>query len=116
MRVSSTHFQALAVPLCVYACMHVISTNLNAHMHIVRGTHGSIQALAVPYLVVWGTLPQLGHSAQACSRVWRSMYPASATLALMAVLSKRAMRALLQMHTALRDSLYLVGRRLHNMP
>ena len=44
------------------------------------------------------------------------MYPASATLALMAVLSKRAMRALLQMHTALRDSLYLVGRRLHNMP
>ena len=83
-------------------------------MHIVRGTHGSIQALAVPYLVVWGTLPQLGHSAQACSRVWRSMYPASATLALMAVLLKRAMRALLQMHTALRDSLYLVGRRLHN--
>jgi len=72
--------------------------------------------LAVPYLLSWGVLPHFGHTEMECSAIWRWSYPGVTTAALTLQFLQRTWRALSQVHDALRDSLYLVGRRLHNLP
>ena len=72
--------------------------------------------LAVPYLLAWGVTPHFGAGEKACIAFWRWSYPVVFYTVLSLWLIQRAGHAMSQVHNALRDSLYLVGRRLHNLP
>jgi E3 ubiquitin-protein ligase MARCH6 len=72
--------------------------------------------LAIPYLFAWGVMPHFGASEKECVVFWRWSYPVVFSVVLSFWLIQRTGQAMSQVHNALRDSLYLVGRRLHNLP
>ncbi|EKX54212.1 hypothetical protein GUITHDRAFT_160839 [Guillardia theta CCMP2712] len=72
--------------------------------------------LAVPYALAWGLMPVLGFGARCCSWYWRVMYPGGAMVYVTIMGMRRTRSVLGQLHDSLRDSMYLVGRRLHNQP
>jgi len=72
--------------------------------------------LSSPYLLAWTVLPLWGARAQQCVAFWRWMYPCVTMLMFATKFVRRTGRALAQVHGTLRDSLYLVGRQLHNLP
>mmetsp|Transcript_36699 Transcript_36699/g.57343 ORF Transcript_36699/g.57343 Transcript_36699/m.57343 type:complete len:369 (+) Transcript_36699:51-1157(+) len=71
--------------------------------------------LGLPYIFSWGLLPWLGVDEVSCWLWWRWSYPATFVSFLVFALWRRVGQLLGQLHDSLRDSLYLVGRRLHNL-
>lgn len=71
--------------------------------------------LSLPYSFAFGVLPLLGVPPVVCSVVWRWAFPAGAGAAALWMLWLGLGQVFKQLHDSLRDSLYLVGRRLHNL-
>ncbi len=71
--------------------------------------------LAAPYVVCFVLLPALGASVTACYFIWRGFFPALAFLCVATVLVARVVLSVRELHDKIRDSLYLVGRKLHNI-
>ena len=62
-----------------------------------------------------GALPAAGLDGEECIAAWRALYPVAIGNVIMVTGGWRAVRGLGRMHDAIRDSMYLVGRRLHNL-
>jgi hypothetical protein len=71
--------------------------------------------VCVPYALVVGALPAAGLDGEDCVTAWRALYPAAMGHVVMVAGGWRAVRGVARMHDAIRDSIYLVGRRLHNI-
>ena len=71
--------------------------------------------VCVPYAVLIGLLPAAGVDGEECVTAWRALYPVAVGNVIMVTGGWRAVRSLSRLHDAIRDSIYLVGRRLHNL-
>jgi hypothetical protein len=71
--------------------------------------------LAVPYVLCFVVLPPLGVTITACYFIWRGFFPALAMLCASTVIVAHVVQSVRDLHDKIRDSLYLVGRKLHNI-
>ena len=72
-------------------------------------------ALALPYAVCFVIMPAIGVSEVAGNIVWRGFFPAVALLGVAFGAVASLLTSMMTLHDKIRDSLYLVGRKLHNI-
>jgi len=71
--------------------------------------------LLLPYGASFHAMPLLGVSEGACYAAWRTIFPLSAAVGIAWLFLTRAVTSVAQVHETIRDSMYLVGRKLHNI-